>query len=221
MSRCRRRVCWFFAGLWAGTLLFSAVPPRFRVQVHLVVEGEYAASRPGFSVCGSYVLVLSTCALLERDNGDFILFNLHECAQDDPQVNWRESVETGGKRRTYCANDLIKPQLMTRFALREGGEVRLDLLVSGAAATPGLADWGKTLLFPRSHTGIGDESEKRYRRGILHGSNRLQWKEARMDRPGGTRGRIAWDWGEGDGQWEHTQSVRVTFSAGPYRGDTR
>jgi len=196
-------------------------PQRFDVHLRLVMEGEYRLLQGEARTYGVYRCVLTARAMLERDNGDFILYALAPAPQERAEVTWTETTDSPQEHHVSHLDKEVQLELAMRFALREQGRVKLDLEVSGNVDTPGLAERGLKLWLPRSHTGGEGNQEKRYLLGVRRGSSRVEWRESAMCRPGGTQGKCAWIWRENRDHWSHSHDVQVEFAAAPVAETSR
>jgi hypothetical protein len=208
---------------WVGlvSLFPPAVFPRFQVQLRLCVEGEYRSTHAPDRFHGKYRCILNARAGLERDNGDYILYQLEKREGDDSEVVWTEWNGEPGTEQACSLDDCVHPQMEVRFALREQGKVVLDFLVGADVQTPGLERLKRKFTWPRGFTAAGGDPEERYRQGIYQGSNRVEWLESAMKQSPGVQGERNWSWKEVHTSWTHTQRVQLSFLVAPETGAAR
>jgi len=211
----------FIASAWMISLSLLSAHVYFHVNLRLCVEGEYRSTHADHCFHGHYRCILNARAVLERDNGDYILYSLEKYDGNITEVVWKEWLDLPGKERGYSLSDLVHPEIKMRFALREKGKVLLDFLVEADVSTPGLKRLKQKFFWPRSFTAAGGDEEENYKQGIFRGSNRVEWQESAMKKPSGVVGECSWSWKDVRKQWTHTQRIDLSFSAAPERGETR
>jgi len=183
--------------------------PDFSVLVKLRVDGKYDLRQVDQCMGGEYSCELSARGVLKRDpDGDFILYGLDGKTPEKAIIHWIESIPGGSN---IHLEEAVKPELRMRFAIREQGRVRLDLLMAGNTDTPVLREHRRGLLLPRSRTGAGGDREVLYNRFVSRGSNRVDWRESDMDSPEGVAGKRKWEWRRVLGPWTHFHKVSLSF----------
>lgn len=183
--------------------------PDFNVLVKLRVDGKYDLRQGDQCKGGKYSCELSALGVLKRDpDGDFILYDLEGETPENGLIHWIEAISEG---ENIQLEDAVRPELRMRFAIREQGRVRLDLLMTGNTDTPVLREHRRGLLLPRSRTGAGGDREVLYNRFVSRGSNRVDWRESDMDSPEGVTGKGKWEWRRVRGPWTHFHKVSFSF----------
>jgi hypothetical protein len=195
--------------IFVGLFIFSAESPGdssppywWYMELHISVQGEYRMTEEDLPLSGRYRYSFSWQGSMERDNGDYILYQGNS---DRLSLQWHEAL----KNRSRDMSQLIKPEIHVNYVVRKGGSIHVDFNISPVSSGSKQSPMGMAIHFPQSAEHEIIDSSARYNRWIRQGSNSIALVEEQLYKQMETAGRFNWKWLRKRPSGEHNHSVQV------------
>lgn len=194
-----------------SVLLFPAAvadnpPPPFwwAIELQVSIQGNYRFAEGNMPITGEYRYRILWKGSMERDNGDYILY---QGIAKLLSLRWDETQE--GRSRDM--SNLVKPEIAFNYVVRKGKKVHVDFNIKpGSKNTPGGHPW-PDIIFPQSTEHEVIEPAIKYNRGVHHGSNEVAVVEEQLYNLTETGGRFNWEWRLDGLARKHHHAVLVEF----------
>jgi hypothetical protein len=174
------------------------------VELRVSVQGDYRMVRENLPVNGRYQYRFFWRGSMERDNGDYILY------QGDRELLsliWHEAMQN----RIQDLSSLIKPDIFVNYVVRKEGKLHVDFNIRSALSGAERTGSRMAIHFPQSAEHERIDSTVRYNRWIEKGSNEIAVAEDPIYSLAETNGQFKWDWCLKTPDRMHNHSVQVEF----------
>ena len=174
------------------------------IEMDISVQGEYQKSRDQKLVSGSYRFKLFYQAAMERDNGDYILY------QGESRVNtfaWEEVADG----QIWNLGKRLKPWIKLNYLIRKNRGIHADF---ETYLTHNYFDGvGKTIkvILPSSAENESIRPDSTYNNHITKGSNRISIPENLIYEKKESGKVFAWEWEKGKPGKKQRHSVVLTL----------
>ena len=182
----------------------SSPPFWWAVELRISVQGDYRMVRENLPVNGRYQYRFFWRGSMERDNGDYILY------QGDRELlflKWHEAL----RNRIRDLSSLIKPEIIVNYVIRKDEKLHVDFNIRSPLSEAESAGSQMAIHFPQSAEHERIDSTVRYNRWIEQGSNEIAVTEDPIYRLTETNGQFKWDWRLKKPDRMQSHSVQVEF----------
>jgi len=186
-------------------------PRWWEMTLDLKTDGEYKIEGVDGTFKGQYTLAIRWLGCMERDDHDYLLYNL-----DSELRKWdaHESASSPGAESMRTRRGFRdKPSFDFKYIFRKGEELHLDFLVTGIPVPQSDSEDSFLLLFPSSEENDQHDFQVAYNAFVAKGSNRDCLGEAEIY-SGPVAKKYSWAWKHQ--QWILKQQ-RTVFAAQAHR----
>lgn len=180
------------------------------IKMKLSVSGKYKNSDNDFIFSGKYSFDIIYKAGMERDNGDYVLYQGENKLFN---VVWDEIIgKQSPDNKKHSISEKIKSRLKLNYILRENGYICFCFEISSVWA-PYDGQSLKRILLPRSAENESIHFKIKYKKHITKGSNKIELKDNDIYIKDKIQKIFKWTWKKKEPTWEnqHTVNLKLTI----------
>ncbi|MCK4836863.1 MAG: hypothetical protein KAT17_09505 [Candidatus Aminicenantes bacterium] len=157
------------------------------IELDISVQGKYQFTRDQKVISGSYQFRLFYQGAMERDNGDYILY------QGESRVNileWNEKVDD----KIISLNNKLKPRIKLNYVIRKNKHIQVDFETYLTFKYFNHLGKAFKISLPCSAENHSIRPESRYNIFVKEGSNKISVPENRIYKQDDIHKVFRWDW---------------------------
>lgn len=176
----------------------------WQIELTVSVSGTYQLVANNEPFSGHYSFKGIWQGAMERDNGDYILY------QGGHRVLTLDWVERYRKRQINQAGS-VKPEVKLNYVLRSKGNLDFDFEIFSVLVPLETSKKKYNLILPRSAENDSIDRKNQYNKGVNSGANLLRLTEQRVYRERTVQKKIRWSWNRKLGDFTSEHSVDVVL----------
>ena len=172
------------------------------IEMQASVRGDYQLVRGNKPVSGHYQFQIFWQGSIERDNGDYILY---QGGSKLLSWQWNEMIE--GQVRDMSSE--FRPELKFNYVVRREEKIHVDFKIRSLPKGSANSNPDTDILFPQSAEHEVIAPAVKYNRGVCWGSNEIAVIEDLIYKQSKIRKSINWDWNLKSPVLNHSHSIAV------------
>jgi len=174
----------------------------WRIELSISVTGTYKFLKNKELFYGHYSFSGLWQGAMERDNGDYILYQGNDRILD---INWIEE----HNQEKFDQTKSVKPKLKLNYVLRRGGEIHFDFETFSFLVPFENHRKKFSLILPRSAENDSINQKIQYNKDVFSGTNRIKLPENRIYDEPSIQKKFEWSWKRKKGELSSTHSVGI------------
>jgi hypothetical protein len=183
----------------------------WQIQLEIEVEGEYKFQENGRACSGNFQIRLICNGGMERDNGDYIYYQMDNNIADPLWVEYI-TVKDSQKGHFSDISKSVKPEIKINYVVRKSFDVHVDFEISSIPVPYTHFDSFTSVVLPRSRENSTVNKHEHYNRWIRKGANKISFPEKLIYKQNKIDRDFQWNWERNTHQSNESHKVTAKLT---------